>query len=130
MSRVVKQTLRSSGANVTEKHIEEVSLSALFLLDAAKKADQEFDVKARSISHTVRDSASDINKMVLFIREKGITTEDTTRDLPLFDDPAKKGFELLCKQGWIEGILGGEEEDNDEQSRDTIINEVSLDYEL
>ena len=33
--RVVKQTLRSSGANVTEKHITDVSLSALFLMKEA-----------------------------------------------------------------------------------------------
>ena len=33
----MKQTLRSSGANVTATHIEDVSLSTLFLLEAAKK---------------------------------------------------------------------------------------------
>ena len=59
-----------------------------------------------------------------------MATEDTTRELPLFDDPAKKGFELLCKPGWIEGILGGDKEDINEQPRDTTTNEVSLEYEL
>ena len=37
--RVMKQTLRSSGANVTATHIEDVSLSALFFLEAAKETD-------------------------------------------------------------------------------------------
>ena len=39
--RVIKQVLHSSGANVTEKHIKEVSLSGLFLMEEAKKADIE-----------------------------------------------------------------------------------------
>lgn len=38
---VIKEALRSSVANATQKHIEEASLAALFLMDAAKKADRE-----------------------------------------------------------------------------------------
>ena len=34
----VKDTLRSSGANATDTHTEEVSLYGLLLLDAARKA--------------------------------------------------------------------------------------------
>ena len=48
LHRVVKQTLRSSGANVTTAHITEVSLAALFLLEAAKKTDREFGVTTQS----------------------------------------------------------------------------------
>ena len=54
--RVVKQALRSSGANVTEKHITDVSLSALFLMKAATKADAVLKVPQRSTSHTFRDA--------------------------------------------------------------------------
>ena len=54
--RVVKQALRSSGANVTEKHITDVSLSALFLMKAATKADAVLKVPQRSTSHTIRDA--------------------------------------------------------------------------
>ena len=54
--RIVKQTLRSSGANATATHIEEVSLSALFLLEAAKKTDREFSVTPVTKSHCTRCS--------------------------------------------------------------------------
>ena len=46
--RVMKQTLGSSGANVTATHIEDVSLSALFLLEAAKKTDRQFGVDSQT----------------------------------------------------------------------------------
>ena len=44
----MKQTLGSSGANVTATHIEDVSLSALFLLEAAKKTDRQFGVDSQT----------------------------------------------------------------------------------
>ena len=61
---VFKQTLKSAGGNLTERHLEEVSLSALFLLDAAKKTDTAFGVAPRTTAHTVRDPSSDVSKMV------------------------------------------------------------------
>ena len=42
LERVLKQALRSSGANATEKHIENVSLCGMFLMEAAHKVDSEF----------------------------------------------------------------------------------------
>ena len=47
---VLKQALRSSGANATEKHIEDVSLCSMFLM----KADEEFGVLSRSTKHNSR----------------------------------------------------------------------------
>ena len=44
--RVMKQALRPGGANMTENHIKEVSLAAMFLTKAAKKANKEFGVHA------------------------------------------------------------------------------------
>jgi len=38
--RVLKQTIRSSGANITVQRIEDISLCDLFLMDAAKRADE------------------------------------------------------------------------------------------
>ena len=55
--------LRSSGGNATEKHIEDVSLCSMFLMEAAKKADIEFGVTPRSTKHTVRDASTDIRKI-------------------------------------------------------------------
>ena len=42
MQRVIKEALCSSGANITEKHIMDVSMSALFLMEAARKCDKVF----------------------------------------------------------------------------------------
>ena len=63
--RIVKQTLQASGSNVTPEHIEEVSLSSLFLLEAAKKMDREFGVTPMSQMHTVREANSDKRKVAL-----------------------------------------------------------------
>jgi hypothetical protein len=57
---VLKQALRSSGANATKHHIEEVSLCTLFLMEAAKKADKEFGIPQRSARHATRDATADI----------------------------------------------------------------------
>ena len=62
--RVFKQTLRSAGGNLTTKHVEDVSLCALFLMEASKKADHLFKVPPPSTAHTIRDSDKDIEKMV------------------------------------------------------------------
>ena len=37
--------MRASGANETQKHVEDVSLCALFLMDVAKRVDRMFGVK-------------------------------------------------------------------------------------
>ena len=49
----MKQTLCPSGANVAATHIEDVSLSALFLLEAAKKTDRQFGVTPPTRRHTL-----------------------------------------------------------------------------
>ena len=55
-TRVMKQALRSSGANCTPKRTEDMSTYGLSLLDAAKKADQEFQILSRSSHRTVRNA--------------------------------------------------------------------------
>ena len=40
--RIVKEGVQSAGANATRKHIEEISLCGMFLMEAGKKADQAF----------------------------------------------------------------------------------------
>ena len=46
--------LKSAGGNLTERHIEEVSLS-VFLLDAAKKTDRAFGVAPQTTAYSIRD---------------------------------------------------------------------------
>lgn len=126
--RVVKQALRSSGANVTEKHISDVSMCALFLLEAAKKCDTIFKVSKKSTAHTIRDADADISKMQQRLLEKNITTEDIKRSEPGFVDPTKSGIDTLTKEEWLQKQLLSKPGDNlqSEQSR----GELDLDYEL
>ena len=61
--------------NVTEKHIKEVSLSGLFLMEAAKKADRAFGAPPPSTRHTATDASSDIKKITEHLLKKNATTE-------------------------------------------------------
>ncbi len=79
----MKQPMRSSGANITTKHLEEISLCSLFLMEAAKKADRAFGVHPQSTSHTVRDAKADISKMAKHVVDKKTTDGRTT---PEFHD--------------------------------------------
>ena len=63
--RVVKQTLRLAGGNLTDKHVEDVSLSALYLMDAAKKAEKIMGVSPQATSHTFSGASSDVKKWSL-----------------------------------------------------------------
>ena len=126
--RVVKQALRSSGANVTNKHISEVSMCALFLLEAAKRCDKVFAVPPKSTAHTVADSKSDIRKIREHLLERDITMENSTRTTPSFEDPTESGLNKLTNADWLHKHLQSSSEDNlqDEQSHD----EIDIDYEL
>ena len=97
--RIFKQTVRSAGANLTVKHIREVSLSVLFLMEAASKADQTFLVPPRSSAHTVSDVAADVTKMVAHLVERKVCIEDGERTTPTFKDPTENGiFQQMDKR--------------------------------
>lgn len=81
--RVVKDTLCSSGANATLKHIEEVSLSALFLADAAKKADRELGLPTYSGKHTAHDAQRNINQIARHLQNYQVTKEVPERTTPV-----------------------------------------------
>ena len=72
--RIPKQTLKASGSNATKSHIEQVSLSALCLLNACKLANSMFGVP-RCTQHTTADAANDISKMVEQLHKCMDTTE-------------------------------------------------------
>ena len=90
-------------------------MSTLFLLNPAKQIDHKFGLKAQSTAHTIRDSASEIEKMSL-LEQKRSFLEDLDRQSP-FTDYLQKGFALLCRPGWLEGFL--QEEEDGEQQADT-----------
>ncbi len=125
--RVVKQSLRTSGANVTPKHITDVSMCALFLLEAAKKCDKVFGVPPSSTTHTVRDSKSDIQKIRNMLLEKDVTTEKSSRTTPSFVDPTTNGMATLTKGDWLQKHLVSRFEDN---LQDEHHGEIDLDYEI
>ena len=68
--RVFKQTLRAAGGNLTEKHVEEVSLGVLFLMDAAKKFDKAMGASPQTTAHTTRDASED---MVTYLKENNVS---------------------------------------------------------
>ena len=124
--RVIKQTLRSSGANVTSAHIAEVSLAALFLLEAAKKTDREFRVTPQLRTHTVRDAADDVEKITMHLTNKSVTSETQGREGPQFVHPTQKGWEKLSNPDWLAAILSSSLVEEEQARR----GDAELDYEL
>lgn len=117
---------------MTEKHMDEVSLCTLFLLEAAKKVDQAFLVTPQDNKHTVRDSKQDIHKMVGYLLEKKVTSEISTRSsTELFSDPTVKGMGKLTGS-WLQTVLSRTADDDDDLGvgageRDF---DIDLDFEL
>ena len=96
--------MRASGGNLTDSHIEELSLCALFLMSAAKKVDKEFACH-QSSAHTVREAGLDITKMANLLLEKSVTSFMTNRTTPAFTDLTEKGLKKLCNTEWVHETL-------------------------
>lgn len=124
----MKQALRSSGANVTDKHITDVSMCALFLLQAAKRCDKVFGVPPQSTEHTVRDAKLDIQKIHQHLLEKGVTKEVKDRTTPVFIDPTYAGLNTLTQGDWLQKQLQSKFVDN--LQNEERHGETDLDYEL
>ena len=75
--------MRASGANATKKHLEEISLCALLLMNTAKKVDQMYGV-TQSASHATRDATGDIRKIVRYLLSEGVTKEKEGSEGPGF----------------------------------------------
>ena len=68
--RVLKEAMRTGGSNLTQEHTEDLSLCALFLMEASKKVDREFR-ESRSTAHTTKDATKDITRLnTIYSREK------------------------------------------------------------
>lgn len=93
--RIFKQTLRSAGSNATAKHMEEVSLGVMFLMEAARKADEAFFVKPKGGKHTIRNAEEDVSKMVKLLIDNEVPAENTSRSGSVFNDPTGKGMDKL-----------------------------------
>ena len=66
--------MRSGGSNLTHQHAEDLSLCALFLMEASKRVAREFGA-CRTKSHTTRDTNKDITNMLNILLEKKVTQE-------------------------------------------------------
>lgn len=109
--RVLKETMRTGGFNLTQQPAEDLSLSALFLMEASKKVERDFGVH-RSTSHTTRDANSDITKISNYLLEKKVTHEISQRTSPAFSDPAEIGLDKMCNTSWIHDTLARTESDD------------------
>lgn len=129
--RVFKQALRSGG-HLTAKHVEEVSLGVLFLMQAARKTDRAFKVKAPSTTHTVRDSDSDVKKMVTHLTEKEVQIVVKERSSPGFVDPTESGWKKINTTSWLKDTLSRslEVENLETVENLQVDQELDLDYEL
>ena len=127
---MIKEAMRSSGANATRKHLEEVSLCAMFLLTFAKRVYRMLDV-SQSVAHTVRDSTSDMKKMISYLRNEGVTKEvlqpAQQQQSFSFEDPSIAGMHKVST-GKLDPYLQGEIEMNPEEIGDDHL--VDIDYEL
>lgn len=121
--------MRASGANATQKHLEEVSLSALMLMDTAKKVDHMYGV-AQSGSHTTTDAGGDIKKIVHYLLSEGITKERDGREGTAFEDPRVLGSRKVS-EGKLDDYLK-EDVEFEEQDGDNFneFEEYDMDYEM
>ena len=89
--------------NLTHKHIEDVSMCALFLMEAAK-TNREFQCH-QSSAHTVQEAEKDINKLAEHLLDKTVTIHSPDRNTPAFKDPTNTGYKKLCNTSWVQEIL-------------------------
>lgn len=120
--------MRSSGANATKKHLEEISLCAMFLLTFAKRVDRMLSV-SQSVAHTVRDSTGDIKKMVSYLRGEGVTKEKPAQQQQSFSfEDSSIARMHKVSSGKLDPYLQGEIEMNPEEVGSDHL--VDMDYEL
>ena len=98
--------MRSSEVNATKKHVEDVSLCALMLMNTAKKVDQMYGVR-QSGSHTTRDATGDITKIVEYLLSEGVTKEKEGSTGPGFEDPRLIGSRKVS-EGHLDDYLKGD----------------------
>ena len=120
--------MRAGGGNLTTTHVEELSLCSLFLMDAAKKTDKEFNVHRPSTAHTIRDATRDIDKMANILIERQVTSVTVDRDSPKFEDPTERGLKKMCNTQWVQETLSRNPFDDEVQSGDE--HTIELDFEI
>lgn len=129
--RVFKETIRSGGAKLTPKHIKDVSMCVLFLMEAAQKTDKTFGLSPQSASHTVYSPHEDIDNMMKHLSEAKVTTVVEGRSTPslTFINTMEHGWKKLSTTSWLTDTLQRNVVDNeDDLSEDR--GEIDSNYEL
>ena len=121
--------IKAGGGNLTNSHIEDLSLCALFLLSAAKKTDQEFGCH-HTAAHSVRDAKADINNLVNVLHENEVTHLVEGRNTPSFEDPTEKGLKKLCNTAWIQETMARNPLDEESESLQEEEGVLDFDYEI
>ena len=86
------------------KHIEEVSMSVLFLMEAAKKVDRAFNTSPQTTAHTIHDTVQDVQKISQHLVESRALVSISDRSTPLFVDPTDTGLKKL-NTAWLKDTL-------------------------
>ena len=107
---------------------EDVSLCALFLMDASKKVDHEFKTR-QSTAHTVRDAESDIRKLTTSLLENKVTCKNSERNSPPFTDPTNAGHKKIVTTSWVADTLLSTSAD-DLQLEQNVTDLADLTYEM
>ena len=111
------------------KHVEDVLMAVLFLLEAAKKADRAFCAAPQTTSHSVHSSCRDIDIMVQHLQEKKVAENIIGRHAPVFTDPIEQGWKKLSTTSWLKDRISSMHH-HDEEGDLLESGEVELDYEL
>ena len=129
--RIFKQTLRTSGGNLTHQHVEDVSLAVLFLMEAAKRVDTVLGVSRQSTAHTVRDAGKDILKMATDLSERKTTEEVPSRTSPVLADNSDVGWKKLTTTSWLKDVLSKKlQQDETDTTIDLEERGVENDYKI
>ena len=128
-NRVLKEAMRTGGSNLTQEHAEDLSLCALFLMEAAKKVDREFGV-TRSTSHSTRDADKDIGTVTNNLLERKVTQELPERTSSVFSDPTNNGLDKLCNTKWVHDVLSRTDCEFNLEEGDLEDRVTDQDYEL
>ena len=119
--------MRSSGANATQKHLEDVSMCGLFLLEVCRKVDKMFGAEC-SGAHTTRDAGSDIEKITTYLRTQKVTKEVENRQGWSFIDPHTLGYKKVA-EGKLDAYLQEKEDGSDDVSQEQQ-GEVDINYDF
>ena len=85
-------------------HMLKIHLYALFLMEAAKATDKEFEAH-RTTAHTIRDANKDILKISTQLLMKSVACAIQNRTSPAFEDPTGDGLAKICNTAWVKDIF-------------------------